>query len=67
VSKRQTINDEDRKEWVQNDEGLYRMFRNWRGGYALGSFVRAHRKEIDEVIVNVRDGKKPAHYLVYGG
>ena len=64
MARRYTINDEDRRQWVANDEGLYNMQR--ASGQGVWAFVRSHRKEIDEVIVNVRDGKKPAHYLAYG-
>lgn len=59
-------NDDDRRQWVLNDEGLYRMFRGWRGGYAIREFIRAHREQIDEIIDNVESGRRKAHYLVYG-
>jgi len=41
-------NDEERREWVQNDEGLYRWQLSSRQG--LYRFVRENRKEIDELI-----------------
>lgn len=63
-----SINDSDREQWVANDEGLYLLARAWmrrnRGG--MRGFVRQHRAEIDEVIRNVRDSRRPAHYLAYG-
>lgn len=43
-----TLNDNDRKEWVQNDEGLYRWWKS--SGVGLGRFVRENRAEIDEAI-----------------
>lgn len=56
-------NDHERREWVQNDEGLY----NWwkRSGLGLYRFVRENRAEIDAVIDPVLDGSKPAHHLAY--
>jgi hypothetical protein len=58
------MNDKEREQWVSNDEGLY----NWQrtSGLTMRSFLRKHRNEIDAVILNVRDGRKPAHYLAYG-
>lgn len=63
--KRDTLNDADRSQWIDNDEGLYRW---WRGS-RLGKreFIRQNRAEIDAAIRSVRDGKRPAHYLLYGG
>lgn len=63
MSRRNTINDEDRRQWILNDEGLY----NWqrRSGLSMREFIRRYRAEIDPVITNVRDGRQPAHYLAY--
>ena len=30
-------------------------------------FLRTYRAEIDAIIDNVESGRKPAHYLAYGG
>jgi hypothetical protein len=44
-----TLNDEDRRQWVQNDEGLYRW---WQGsGIGLYRFVRENRDELTTVIL----------------
>lgn len=43
-----SINDDDREEYVQNDEGLYLEMRRYQRG--LRAYVRAHRDEIDAVI-----------------
>lgn len=59
------INDEDRRQWVLNDEGLYNLYR--ASGRSVREFVRQNRPEIDAVIDNIVSGQKPAHYLVYGG
>lgn len=63
-------NDDDRAQWVENDEGLYNWKREWirqnpgKGG--LRGFIRAHREEIDQAIDSVLGGDKPAHHLEYG-
>ena len=49
--KRITINDNDREQWVQNDEGLCRW---WRGsGLSLRKFIRENREELTEFIMGV--------------
>ena len=58
-------NDDDRRLWVLNDEGLYNMHR--AEGGSVREFVRKNRAKIDAVIDNVASGRKPAHYLTYGG
>jgi hypothetical protein len=59
------MNDRERENWIDNDEGLYRM---WRSSHsAKRKFIRSNRSVIDAVIENVTAGKQPAHYLVYGG
>jgi hypothetical protein len=57
------MNDNDREQWVDNDEGLY----NWWRGSRLSKreFIRQNRSEITEVIDNVLNNKKPAHYIAY--
>jgi len=57
-------NDDERVQWVQNDEGLYVWWRQSK--LAAGTFVRANREQIDEVIDNVLSGSRKAHYLIYG-
>lgn len=46
-----TINDEDRRQWILNEEGLY----NWQrsSGLSLTAFVRENRTDIDRVIREV--------------
>ena len=60
---RQRINDEERRQWVLNDEGLYNE--QQRSGLSMRAFIKQHRVFIDEIIENVVSGRKPAHYLVY--
>ena len=59
------MNDTERENWVDNDEGLYRLWRSSRKSKRI--FVRSNRELIDSVVLNVTTGKQPAHYLVYGG
>lgn len=58
------LNDEDRSDWIDNDEGLH----NWWRGSKMGKrrFIRENRAEIDATINPVLDGSKPAHHLAYG-
>lgn len=50
------LNDSDREDWINNDEGLY----NWQRGSGLSmrNFIRANRAAIDEHI-NTQLNKKP--------
>jgi hypothetical protein len=58
------VNDTDRAQWIDNDEGLYDW---WRGsGQSKRAFIRENRAEITRCITAVLDGDKPAHYLKYG-
>lgn len=56
------MNDSERADWVNNDEGLYNKWK--RSGLSMSKFVRKNRHLIDEVIQNVSSGKKPAHYTM---
>lgn len=58
------MNDEQRKEWVMNDEGLYNLYRSTR--LKIRQWVQENRALIDTVINNVTSGSKPAHYLKFG-
>jgi hypothetical protein len=59
------LNDEERRLWVLNDEGLYNA--QQESGLSTSEFIKKHRALIDEVIANVTGHKKPAHYLAYPG
>lgn len=58
------MNDKERAQWIDNDEGLYNLWRS--SGESKASFIRGNRDGIDEAIRNVTTGRKPAHYLAYG-
>ena len=59
------MNDKDRAELVENDEGLYNLFRGARPRQSLTKWVRENRALIDGVVDNVQSLKKPQHYLAY--
>jgi hypothetical protein len=60
----QRLNDTDRAQWIDNDEGLYDW---WRGSrQSKRAFIRANRAEIDAAILPVLNNEKPAHHLKYG-
>jgi len=61
----QSLNDDDRAQWIDNDEGLYDWWRSSR--QSKRDFIRANRAEIDAAIRSVLEGTKPAHHLKYGG
>lgn len=63
--KKATLNDEERRQWIENDEGLYLWQR--RSGLPMREFIRQNRDEIDSYIKPVLEGTKPAHYGAYGG
>ena len=57
-------NDEERRQWVDNDEGLYDLQRC--SGMSMREWIRKNRDFIDQCIDNVVSGKESAHYLKYG-
>jgi len=60
---RNTLNDTDREQWIDNDEGLYNWWRSSR--LSKREFIRQNRDELTQIILNIRDDRKPAHYLAY--
>jgi hypothetical protein len=59
------VNDTDRAQWIDNDEGLYDWWRSSRQSKRV--FIRENRAEITAAINAVLNGNKPAHFLKYGG
>jgi hypothetical protein len=57
------MNDTERDQWIDNDEGLYKWHR--MSGLSRRAFIRKFRAEIDEAINPVKTGEKPAHHLAY--
>ena len=63
------MNDEERRQWVENDEGLQgichaemRMER-----ISKREWIKRNRGLIDRAAGMIVSGEKPSHYLVYGG
>lgn len=65
MARKDRMNDDEREDWIMNDEGLYDQY--VKSGLSMRAFIRKMRGEIDEVRDNVVSGQKPAHYLKYGG
>ena len=57
------LNDKDRSQWIDNDEGLYLWWKSER--CSKREFIRRYRQELDACIERVLTGEKPAHYLAY--
>jgi hypothetical protein len=52
------LNDDDRRQWIDNNEGLYLWHR--RTGLSVRAFIRANREEIDAIIRDELGPKKPS-------
>lgn len=59
------MNDDQRRIWILNDEGLYNWYRESR--LSMKQFIKENRVEIDKAVSPIVSGEKPSHYLVYGG
>lgn len=59
------MNNTEREQWIDNDEGLHDWWKSSR--LPKREFIRQNRAEIDAAIEHVTSGGKPAHYLKYGG
>ena len=58
------MNNREREQWIDNDEGLYSW---WKGSrQSKRTFIKENRADIDDVINNIVGGNKQTHYLVYG-
>ena len=60
---RRGINNADREQWIDNDEGLYSWWKSSR--LSKREFIKQNKAEIDAAIENVIGGTKQAHYLRY--
>jgi hypothetical protein len=58
------MNDTTRSQWVDNDEGLYDMWK--RSRKSKRAFIKENRETIDAAIEAVTSGKKRQHHLKYG-
>lgn len=59
------MNNQDREQWIDNDEGLYDWWKSSRK--SKREFIKENREEIDTAINAVLNNDKPAHHLKYGG
>jgi hypothetical protein len=57
------MNDAERSQWIDNDEGLYLWWKQSRK--SKKRFIKENRTEIDAAINPVVEGTKPAHHLTY--
>ena len=57
------MNDNDRSQWIDNDEGLYRLWK--ASGWSKKKFLSHNRAVVDYVAAKIKSGEKPAHYLAY--
>lgn len=52
------MNDTERRQWIDNDEYLYREARRYPGG--IRKYIRDNRKEIDAMInATLNDDRQP--------
>lgn len=58
------MNDDDRDNWVINDEGIYDLWKS--SGLSKRAFIRANRQLIDDAAKAVDTGAKRQHHLKYG-
>jgi hypothetical protein len=58
------MNDDDRDQWIENDEGLYDMWK--RSGLSKRKFIRKNRAMIDSLAKAVASGSIRQHALKYG-
>lgn len=63
------LNDEERRQWVENDEGLYNLCRAEMRMERISKkeWIKKNRGLIDRAAGLIVSGEKPAHYLAYGG
>lgn len=57
-------NDSERRDYVNNDEGLYDIWK--RSGKGITVWVRENRALIDAMQDAYTSGTLPAHFLKYG-
>jgi hypothetical protein len=57
------MNDKERALWIDNDEGLYRLWK--ASGLSKKKFLYHNRTVVDHVVEQIITGKKPTHYLAY--
>jgi len=63
------LNDEERRQWVESDEGLHNICRAEMRMERISKkeWIKRNRGLIDRAAGLIVSGEKPAHYLAYGG
>lgn len=63
------MNDEERRQWVENDEGLHNICHAEMRMERISKkeWIKRNRGLIDRAAGLMVNGEKPGHYLVYGG
>ena len=59
------MTDEEREDWVGNDEGLYDAWQ--RSRMTMKQYIEANRERIDWVARLVTTGERRQHFTKYGG
>lgn len=44
------MNNKEREQWINNDEGLYNWFRTSRERNSISRFIKENREDLDKVI-----------------
>ena len=57
------MSNEEYRQWIENDEGLYNRY--MASGLSMAAFIRREKGLVQEVHHNVTTGKQPADYLAY--
>lgn len=63
-SRERGLTTRDLGQWIDNDEGFYRWWRQSR--LSKREFIRLNRAELKRSIQAVMNGEKRPHYLLYG-
>jgi hypothetical protein len=56
-----TITDQDRRDFIFSDDTLYEWY--VVSGLSMRQFIKSNKSTLDEIIYNVKSGKKQPHYL----
>jgi hypothetical protein len=59
--KQTKLNNSERENWVNNDEGLYNWFKSSR--LSMREFIKQNKSELDECILRVLNGEKKPHFF----
>lgn len=63
-SRERGLTSKDLAQWVDNDEGLYRWWRNSK--QTKRAFIATNRDKLKRIVQSITSGDKRPHYLIYG-